>query len=368
MTQPQLTVVVPTYNEQEPIEDTIIRIERVLEDAGITGEILFIDDESTDSTIERIKHQQQTYSNIRYIVRHPPEIKDAARAIVYGFNHARSPIVCVSDADGSHEIEKIPQMYDKIVNENYDIVMGSRYMPGGGTVNWPLSRKILSRGATFLARLIFPYLTDPGNFFAMKISVIDDVELSARGFKLSIEIIDKGKWERLYQLPYIFTERAKGKSKLKTSVLTNFIGELADIVVYAIKHRNTHAWEEIRSSITFTTIGAIGIGVNLSLLYFFTDIAGIYYMLSGVFATAISLTTNFILNDKFSFGVKLKPLIERFYNYVSITLCGICINLTALYLLTSFAGVFYIISSFIGICVAYIWNLILNRRVTWCKN
>lgn len=368
MTSPQLTIIIPTYNEQEPISDTIVRIERVLNGAGIEFEILFIDDESTDSTIQEIQSQQQVYSNIRYIVRKTPEIKDAARAIVFGFGHARAPIVCVTDADGSHEIEKIPQMYREVHDDGYDISMGSRYMRGGGTVNWPLIRRMLSRGSTFISRLIFPYITDPGNFFAMKLSVIDGVTLHASGFKLSIEIIDKGKWERLSQVPYTFTERSKGKSKLKPEIVTRFLKEILDIVVYAIKHRNTRAWDEIYSAAKFTVIGATGIFVNLSLLYILTDIAGIFYMLSGVLAISISLVINFILNDNFSFKRKSSSIPRRFVKYFSITSIGVIINLVTLYILTQYTGVFYVLSSFIGILVAYMWNLTINRRITWCQH
>lgn len=367
MTSPQLTVIIPTYNEQEPIVDTIARLERVLLDAHIDFEILFIDDESTDSTIQEIQSQQLIYSNIRYIVRKPPEIKDAARAIVFGFGHARAPIVCVTDADGSHEIEKIPEMYHEVHDNGYDISMGSRYMCGGGTVNWPLTRRILSRGATFISRLIFPYITDPGNFFAMKLSVVDGVTLHASGFKLSIEIIDKGKWERISQVPYTFTERSKGKSKLKPEIVTRFLKEIFDIVVYAIKHRNTRAWDEIYSAAKFTVIGATGIFVNLSLLYILTDIVGIFYMLSGILAIFISLVINFILNDKFSFKHKSSSAPRRFVKYASITSIGVIINIVTLYILTQYIGIFYVLSSFIGICFAYLWNIILNRRITWCR-
>lgn len=368
MTSPQLTVIIPTYNEQEPIVDTIVRIERVLSDANIDFEILFIDDESTDATIQEIQSQQHVYSNIRYIVRSPPEIKDAARAIVFGFDHALAPIVCVTDADGSHEIEKIPVMYREVHDNGYDISMGSRYMSGGGTVNWPLLRRVLSRGATFISRLVFPYITDPGNFFAMKLSVIDGVTLRASGFKLSIEIIDKGKWESVSQIPYTFTERSKGKSKLKPEIITRFLNEMLDIIVYAVKHRNTRAWDEISSSIKFTIIGALGIFVNLSLLYILTDIVGIFYMLSGILAIFMSLTINFILNDTFSFKKKSSSIPIRFVKYVSITSIGVIINLATLYILTQYMGIFYVLSSFIGILVAYAWNLMINRRVTWRKN
>lgn len=364
-----LCVIIPTFNEEESIEETIIRLQKILNDNGIDAEILIIDDESTDRTIEIVERlQREQYSNIRFMVRHPPEEKDLALSIAYGFNNSTSPYICVTDGDGSHEMEKIPDMYYRASVEGYDIVLGSRYMEGGSVVGWPLSRYILSRGATFLTRLIFPYLTDPGNFFTIRRSVIDGVKLHAHGFKLSVEVIDKGKWDKLQQIPYTFTNRKKGKSKLKPTVITDFIKELIDVVKTAISTRNTSAWDEIRSSMIFTLVGAIGIVVNLSLLYLFTDIVGLFYMVSGIIATSVSLVTNFILNDRFSFKLKLKSLKVRFSTYASVTLCGIAINIASLYVLTDFFDMYYILSGFFGILIAYLWNLMMNRRVTWCKN
>ncbi len=368
MNHHEVCVIIPTFNEEESIEETIIRLQNVLNQNRIDAEILVVDDESTDRTIEIVGKLQQTrYSNIRFIVRHPPETKDLALSIVWGFKNTESPYICVTDGDGSHEIEKIPTMYNAILN-GADIAIGSRYMPGGGVVGWPTSRYILSRGATFLTRLLFPYLTDPGNFFMFRKDVINGIDLHAHGFKLSVEIIDKGKWEKLQQIPYTFTNRKKGKSKLKSTIITDFLLEMVDVVKNAVKTRNTRAWTEIESSLKFTLVGAVGVGVNLLLLYLFTDVFGFYYMISGVIAVAISIITNFILNDVFSFGNKSGLKLRknaRFCVYSSIALVGITINLASLFVLTTYMGVYYLFSSFFGILVAYGWNLIMNRRITW---
>lgn len=368
MNEHKLCVIIPTLNEEEVIEETLIRLNSILKEHNIDSEILIIDDESNDKTIEVIKNLQQTkYSNIRFIIRHPPEEKNLALATVCGFNNTNCPYICVTDGDGSHELEKIPDMYNAILT-GADIVLGSRYMKGGGVVGWPLYRYVLSRGTTFITRLIFPYLTDPGNFFIIRKKVIENTSLRARGFKLSVEIIDKGKWDVLVQIPYIFTNRKHGKSKLKPTIITDFLNEILDVIVHAIKERNTRAWEEIKSIVKFTIVGASGIFVNLFILYFLTDVIGLYFMISGVIAVVGSIITNFILNDSFSFNEKKKlrlSKLKRFFTYASISTIGVIINLLFLYVLTSLLGVFYILSSFIGICAAYMWNLFFNRSITW---
>ncbi len=97
-----------------------------------------------------------------------------------------------------------------------DLVIGSRYMEGGGIKKWPLKRRIISLGATFLGRLLFPDVSDPvSGFFAVRKSVVENAPLKPRGYKILLEVLGKGNWKNLKEIPFEFVDREIGSSKLK---------------------------------------------------------------------------------------------------------------------------------------------------------
>ena len=122
-------------------------------------------------------------------------------------------------------------MYDEIRKGN-DIVIGSRYMEGGGIKKWPLKRRIISIGATFLGRLLFPDITDPvSGFFAVRKEVVDKAPLKPRGYKILLEVLGKGTWEKDKEIPFEFIDREIGSSKLKIKTIIEYAQQVADITL-----------------------------------------------------------------------------------------------------------------------------------------
>ncbi len=153
-----LTVIIPTFKEESNIGTTISEVDAVLSRNAINGEILVVDDNSPDQTIEIVSNLKKTKPNLNLIVR--KEDPGLSQSVVEGFRQAQSDVFLVMDADLSHPPDHIPKMLAEIRAGN-DIVIGSRYMEGGGIKKWPLKRRVISLGATFLGRLLFP--ENPGS-------------------------------------------------------------------------------------------------------------------------------------------------------------------------------------------------------------
>ena len=159
-----------------------------------------------------------------------------SQSVVDGFTQAFSDIYVVIDADLSHPPSLIPVMYKEIMAGN-DIVIGSRYTEGGGIKKWPLKRRIISLGATFLGRLLFPNITDPvSGYFAVKKSVVERAPLKPRDDKILLEILGKGNWKKTKEIPFEFVDREVGSSKLKINTIIDYSWQVIDIVGFIISH------------------------------------------------------------------------------------------------------------------------------------
>ncbi|MCO5382275.1 MAG: glycosyltransferase [Methanosarcina barkeri] len=153
--QYEITVIIPTFNEEVNIANIIEAVNSILSANNICGEILVVDDESRDKTIRIVQDLTLKFNNLKIIVRHADH--GLSQSVVEGFNQANSDILLVIDADLSHPPILIPRFYEEI-KKGADIVIGSRYTRGGGIKQWPLKRRVLSLGATGMGRILFPGL------------------------------------------------------------------------------------------------------------------------------------------------------------------------------------------------------------------
>lgn len=361
---PDLSIIIPTYNEAENIQTTIQKISHIIRCTIIPFEIIVVDDSSTDNTQKIV---------IDLIARKYPVVlvtraKDPglSQSVMAGIEKARGSVVVVTDADLSHNVELIPAMYKEIKTNNTDIAIGSRYMPGGGIEDWPLKRRIISWGATFLSKILFPQTTDPvSGFFGIKKDlVISTPNLRPKGYKILLEFLGKCKWNKITELPYTFKNRKLGNSKLKTTTIVDFLKQLVDISLYPGRAQN-----EIKKIIKFATVGIIGIGVNMAFLSVFKEIFATPLFFASFLAIEISIISNFLMNDNFTFkGTNCeKSFFHRLLSYNSICVGSMLINIATLMTLT-LLGINYLIGNAIGILIGYIWNFLMNRKITWAEN
>ncbi|WP_410509786.1 glycosyltransferase family 2 protein [Methanosarcina hadiensis] len=368
-TQYEITVIIPTFNEEVNIAGIIEAVYLTLSTNKIHGEILVVDDESRDKTIKIVQDLTLKYNNLKIIVRHSDH--GLSQSVVEGFRQANSDIFMVIDADFSHPPCLIPHFYDEI-KKGADVVIGSRYTHGGGIKQWPLKRRVLSLGATGLGRILFPEVTDPvSGFFALRREVIEGYQLRPRGYKILMEVLGKGQWKSIIEIPFTFTDRQEGESKLSFCIISDFAKQILNIIAYSFVFRNNHVWNEWKKLTRFGLVGLSGVFVNTGLLYLFTEYLGLYYLIASGIAIEISILNNFLLNDCWTFKIKDEPDLyiqnwfHRFFSFQCVSIVGLLINMGILYFLTDFFGIYYLISNFIGILIVFFWNYLVNRNLTW---
>ncbi|WP_292392083.1 glycosyltransferase [Methanoculleus sp. UBA303] len=362
-----LTVIIPTFNEEENIAAIIDAVNDVFRRSGIRGEVLVVDDSSKDRTIEIVQEIASQSDNVRLIVRR--EDHGLSQSVVEGFGAARSEILQVIDADFSHPPELIPRFYEAI-RGGADIAIGSRYMKGGDIEQWPLARRVISFGATVFGRILFPEVTDPvSGFFAVRREVVFGAPLTPRGYKILMEVLGKGRWHSFVEIPFIFKDRAEGTSKLRPDTMVDYLRQCAGIARFSITRRAGPVWDEWTKIVRFGLVGLSGILVNMGLLYALTEVAGLYYLISAAIAIELSIVNNFVWNDIWTFGaadnLRLERKIQRFGSFQAVSMGGLVINMAILYLLADVAGVYYLVANLAGILIAFIWNYAVNRHYTW---
>jgi len=365
-----LTVIIPTYKEEANIRTIISEVDKVLTENGLNGEILIVDDNSPDKTITIVEEIKNTKDNLNLIVRSTD--RGLSQSVAEGFSHASSDIFVVIDADMSHPPVLIPKMYYEIRN-GYDVIIGSRYMEGGGIKKWPLKRRIISLGATFLGRLLFPDISDPvSGFFAVKKSVVSGAQLKPRGYKILLEVLGKGTWERDKEIPFEFVDREIGSSKLKIRTIVEYAQQVVDIMAYSLFHHHSAVWNEWKRVLKFGAVGLSGILINEGLLIYLKEFAGFSIPVASVFAIELSILNNFLWNDIWTFRSaeqhRLAGRWQRLLTFHIVSAGGAIINFGILNIAAFVFGIDYRIANIVGIVVAFGWNFFVNRRVTWQRN
>jgi dolichol-phosphate mannosyltransferase len=153
-------------------------------------------------------------------------------AVVEGFAAAEADVVGVIDADLSHPPDLVPRMLAVMRAEQADIVIGSRYVPGGGTSNWEMSRVLMSRFACVMARGLTPVRDATSGFFIMKRDRARGVTISAGGFKICLELLIRSEPRLVIEVPYVFTGRTVGESKMNMKEAMGYLRQLQDLYAY----------------------------------------------------------------------------------------------------------------------------------------
>jgi len=362
-----LTVIIPTYNEEANIRNIVMAVDAVFHENSLHGQIFVVDDHSSDATISIVQELKRQKENVDILVREKDH--GLSQSVADGFSHAASEVFIVIDADFSHPPVLIPRMYEEIRKGN-DIVIGSRYMEGGGIKKWPMKRRLISIGATFLGRLLFPDVTDPvSGFFAVRKGVVNNAPLKPRGYKILLEVLGKGNWEKDKEIPFEFVDREIGSSKLKIKTIFDYALQVTDITLYSFSHHQSAAWREWKRVFKFGIVGILGIVVNLGVLFILVELFVLNKDLASPLAIEFSILNNFIWNDLWTFGsVKDQKVSSKWHRLVSfnfVSVGGAVINYGIFLMLTSWFAVYYLAAQLIGILIGFVWNFLLNRRITW---
>ena len=219
-------IVLPTYNERENLHHALDRIREVADGNGLQLRTLIVDDNSPDGTGELADELATTCADVEVLHRAGKE--GLGKAYIAGFRHALAvgaDLVFEMDADLSHDASYLPH-FVRLIDDGADLVLGSRYVKGGGVENWTLPRKFISRGGCLYARTVLglPYHDLTGGFKCFRRRVLEAIDLDAidtKGYGFQIEMT-----YRAYQLgfhvvelPIIFVDRKVGESKMSNDIV-----------------------------------------------------------------------------------------------------------------------------------------------------
>ena len=220
------SIVIPTYNEAAGIERLLRALDATFKANALDGEVIVVDDNSPDGTgavVDRLSGELP----VRCL--HRAGKLGLSSAVIEGWKFARKESVALGamDADFSHDIAALPAMVQALESGAYGLAVGSRYVPGGGITNWPMRRIVTSRVACALARPLTRVKDVTSGYFLVRRDALEGITLDPIGFKIGLEVIAKAHYGKAIEVPYVFTDRVEGVSKLNEREIFNYIKQLS---------------------------------------------------------------------------------------------------------------------------------------------
>ena len=372
----QVSIVIPTYNESENIIQVLKSIgEHLPKDVQV--EAIVVDDNSPDGTgkvVEDHISDEQNEAGYSINIIHRKAKSGLSSAILDGIQHSSGETIVVMDSDFSHPPKIIPQLVEEVRTSDYDIVIASRYTEGGGVSGWSTKRKLISKGATEIAKAgLGVNESDPmSGFFAFKRKILEGIKFDAIGYKMLLEILVKTKGAKVKEIPYTFTDRTRGSSKLDSSTMFDFITSVWKLYRYghAAKVKDTRtSIRFISKAGRFYTVGASGLLVNYLVSLLFADaVVNFWYIHATIIGIAVSMTSNFILNKIWTFedrNFDAKKTLAQYGKFVGFSSLGALIQLGMVYVLVDNYQVIYPLALIIAVIIAASSNFILNKKWTF---
>jgi dolichol-phosphate mannosyltransferase len=359
---PELSIIVPTFNERDNIAELIARLAICLQ--GLSWEVVFVDDDSPDGTADLVRQYGAADTRVRCL--HRIGRRGLSSACVEGMLSTTAPYLAVIDADLQHDERLLPQMLDTLKQSDAEIVVGSRYAPGGDIGDWDARRARMSRLAGRLSRVLLPAeLTDPmSGFFMMRRSVLDGSvhQLSTIGFKIMTDLFASSPRPlRFKELAYRFGVRRAGESKLDSLTAWDYVMLLLDKLI--------GRWIPVRF-LAFSIVGSVGVAVHFAVL------AAVFHGLHRSFiagqavATLCAMTFNYIVNNVLTYrDMRLRGMrwLRGWVSFVLACSIGGFANL-------GIAGTMYGLgrgvfpAAIAGIVVSAVWNYAVTRMLTWGRS
>jgi dolichol-phosphate mannosyltransferase len=355
----ELSVIVPTFNEVDNVREVVSRLDRTLQ--GREWEVIFVDDDSPDGTAARIREVAQLDPRVRCIQRIGR--RGLSSACVEGMLSSSSPYLAVIDGDCQHDETILPRMLEVLRSGEADLVVGSRYVSGGGIGRWDASRARMSRFATRLSRAVIKRdLSDPmSGFFAVRRETFEIAVrgLSSVGFKILLDLIASSPGTvRLKEIPYEFRNRHAGVSKLDSQAMWGYLMLLADKLFGDIV--------PVRF-VAFTLVGGVGVLVHFAVLTALFGVMSIPFTIGQAVAAVVAMASNFVLNNALTFrDMRLKGWrwVRGLTSFVLTCSIGAFANVgVASYLFKQ--HVLWGLSALAGIVVGAVWNYAMTATYTW---
>ena len=374
MSENQVSVIIPTFNEAENICNILKSISNNL--SKINTEVIVVDDNSPDGTgmiVEEYIKSMTRISGYSVSIIHRKTRKGLGSAIISGVENSKGDIIVVMDSDFSHPPDMIPKMLDKIEETQCDVVIASRYVEGGDIQGWSTKRKLISKAATEIAKKgLGVQADDPmSGFFAFKKNLIKDVSFDAIGYKVLLELLVKTNAKKIQEIPYTFTDRKFGSSKLGTSTILDYCKSVWKLYRYgksAAKQEGRTSVKFLSKAARFFTVGASGLGVNYISSVFFASTLDLWYLHATIIGILFAITSNFFLHKYWTFGDRnfsLKRTIIQYSKFAVFSSVSGLVQIGMVYYFVNEFSLSYPISLLLAVLTAAISNFILNKRLTF---
>jgi len=373
---PQVSIIVPTYNESQNIVGILKSIRESIP-KGIYTETIVVDDNSPDGTGKIV---EDYISSIKKIAENTIDVihrkakNGLASAILKGIQNAKGETIVVMDSDFSHPPQIIPKMIEAFKQYQCDLVVASRYITGGNIQGWTTKRKLMSKIATVIAKKgLGIKIKDPmSGFFAFKKNIIKELNFDALGYKFLLEILVKTKGINVKEIPYCFENRKFGSSKVDSSTVIDYFKSVWKLY----KNGKIETTNEKRNSVRFLskaarffTVGASGLGVNYAISMLFTSgLTDLWYIHANIFGIIVSISTNFILNKVWTFedrDFSRKKTLSQYGKFSIFSSLGALIQLGIVFWLVDSYDVVYSLALISAIATAAFSNFILNKKLTF---
>ena len=358
-----LSVILPTFNERNNIEPLINDLLKLSETYEI--ELIVIDDNSTDGTLLLVRELAKKDRRIRFINR----IGRAglSSAIKEGCLCATGEFLAIMDTDGQHEVKTISNGIQKLISDNLDLVIGSRFLDNSTIKGLSEVRKGGSNIANSLAKLSLPkeynHMTDfmSGCMMLNRQTCISFIEkIDVNGFKFLYELlaVSKGKLKGT-EIELIFQPRIHGASKLDIAIVWDFLVSLVHTFFKRVIPRK---------AISFAFVGATGVIVQFFVVYSLTSFVGMGFESALPFAVTIAASSNYIINNSLTFRsnrLRNKELIIGLFKFLIVSSLPIFANIGLATSFFNYISPNMIFSQLAGIIVVYIWNYAASSRLVW---
>ncbi|MFZ5733383.1 MAG: glycosyltransferase family 2 protein [Pseudomonadota bacterium] len=357
---PQLSVIVPSFNERGNVAVLIERLNAALQ--GIAWEVIYVDDNSPDGTWGAVKELSAADPRVRCIRR--VGRRGLSGACIEGILASSAPYVAVMDADLQHDETKLPEMLAALREGKADLVVGSRYVGGGSAAGLAdKSRVGISLAATQIAKqLLHIDVADPmSGFFMIRRDRFEALapQLSVHGFKILLDVLASAKGGlRTIEIPFTFGARMHGESKLDSMVALDFLGlVLAKLTGDIVSLR----------FLLFASVGAFGLLVHLIALYVFLNAFGLDFGSSQACAALTAMTSNFFLNNFLTYrdqrlkGFRLLRGLLLFYLVCSV---GLLANVGVAFSVYDNEPVWWL-AGIAGAIMGAVWNYAMSGLLVW---
>jgi dolichol-phosphate mannosyltransferase len=291
---PELTIVIPAFNERANVAILVERLHKALTD--VAWEAIFVDDNSPDGTAQTVRDIGAKDDRIRCIRRIGR--RGLAGACVEGMLASQARYVAVMDADLQHDETLLAGMLQRLRAGDVELVVASRYIDGGSAASFSARRALISHWSGEISRRFLRVeLSDPmSGFFMMRRDVIETLapSLSSQGFKILLDIVATARGGlRIAELPFVFRERLHGESKLDSRIALDFVALLvAKLTGDAISFR----------FLLFCLVGMSGVGVHMAVLFAIVHLVPEpRFSVTQSIATVFAIAWNFVLNNALTY-------------------------------------------------------------------